>query len=57
MEYDKPPSTYSLYALLMNIILFCLLTLYFDNTISSNRGIGKNWYFIITKKFWCQKKK
>lgn len=46
-EYYRNPPIYNLILLFLNGLSYLILAYYFDNVVSSNRGIGKNKLFFI----------
>ena len=43
--------------LLFDTVFFLFLGLYLDQTMQSQFGVAKKWYFLCTPKFWCGDKK
>lgn len=56
-EYDVPPTYDSFLWMFFNIILFWLLTWYFDNVNESNKGKSVSYWFCFDKNYWCPKNK
>eukprot|EP01091_Cochliopodium_minus_P001939 TRINITY_DN1188_c0_g2_i2.p1 TRINITY_DN1188_c0_g2~~TRINITY_DN1188_c0_g2_i2.p1 ORF type:complete len:1683 (-),score=415.80 TRINITY_DN1188_c0_g2_i2:354-4655(-) len=48
----SPPPYQSLLYLLMNILIFWILTWYLDNAFPSEFGSNKKWYFPFTREYW-----
>ena len=58
-NYYSIPSSYStMIDLIWNFATFIVLTWYFDNIISENKGRSKPLWFMLTKNYWnCKEKK
>jgi ABC-type multidrug transport system fused ATPase/permease subunit len=51
-EYTMPSPLKSVEMMLRDMLIFLVLTWYFDHIISANRGVGDPAYFVFTGKFW-----
>ena len=56
-DYTVPPTYLSFVWLVINSIVFMILTWYIDNVNASNKGRNLPWYFPITKEYWKGKAK
>jgi hypothetical protein len=52
LTYTMPSPLRSVEAMIKEMVLFMVLTWYFDHTVSANRGVADPPYFILTKKYW-----
>ena len=48
----SPPPYQSLLYLLMNILIFWILTWYLDNAFPGEHGSARKWYFPFTRQYW-----
>ena len=56
-EYNVPPTYQSLLWMLANMVIFAILTWYFDNVDESNKGKTVSYYFCFDKQYWLGTKR
>jgi len=50
--YTMPSALESFGVLVADVVLYTVLTWYFDHVLSHNRGVADPWYFPFTRKYW-----